>query len=343
MKKIVAFSSMMLVCLFVAMQSNAQDQQDHQKSEEIIIRKKGDFPEKLTIQLNGDRVLINGKRPEDIKGNIEVIRKKSSGDHTESYGFDQSEPPFDNGGVQGFSFSNPSFGNSDHNRALLGVLTVPSDSTHGAIVAQVEKGSPADSAGIQNGDIITKINKDDIHSAQDLSNEIGKFSPGTVVTVTYNRNGETNQADVKLGQNDNIGRQFAMTMPEDQFHFPGQFGNGDDMQNFLRRFREDHPFMTPQMDNPNSPHLGITIENRDNGKGVDVIRVMPGSNAAKSGIKPGDILTKFGGKEINNVDDMIAALHDHLKDKSVEATIIRNKKTQTLTVQIPRHHQQATL
>lgn len=343
MKKIVGLSSLMLVCIFFAIHSNAQDQQNNQNSEEIIIRKKGDFPEKLTIQLNGNKVLINGKKPEDIKGNIEVIRKKSSGDDAESYGFDQSESPFDKGGAQGFGFSGSPFGNPDHNRALLGVLTMPADSADGAKVAQVEKGSPADSAGIQNGDIITRINQDDIHSAQDLSSEIGKFSPGTVVTVTYTRNGETNKTDVKLGQNDNVRRHFAMTMPYDQFHFPGQFGNNPDMQNFLRQFRENHPFMGPDMSNSNSPRLGMTIENRDNGKGVNVIRVMPGSNAAKSGIQPGDVLTEFGGKKVNSVDDVITALHNHSNDKEVEATIIRDKKTHKLTIQISNNHQQATL
>lgn len=338
MKKYIAISSLLLAGVFFTTNTFAQDQPDSQQNEEIIIRKKGEFPQKLTIQLNGNKVLINGKKPEDVKGNIEVIRKKSSGNSAETYGFDQSTSPFDNGSSHHFSFSEaPQL--SDHNKALLGVLTLPGDSLEGARVDMVERGTPADSAGLKSGDIILKINEDEIHSAQDLSNEIGRFSPGTVVKVTYKRDGQTHEATVKLGQNDNRGTHYALKMPFDQFHQP--YGRPD-LRNFMQQFRQSHPFLYQGMNN-NAPHLGMTIENRSDGKGVDVIRVQPGSEAAKSGFEPGDIITEFAGRKVSGVDDVISALQNHSQDKSVKATIIRSKKEKTLMVQIPETQQQATL
>lgn len=341
MKKYIALFSILLAGIFFTTDTFAQEQQDSQQNEEIIIRKKGEFPSKLTIQLNGDQVLINGKKPENVKGNIEVIRKKSSGNDSETEGFDQSVSPFDNDHSHGFSFSGSPL-SSGHNRALLGVLTLPGDSVDGAKVDMVERGTPADSAGLQNGDIIIKINKDEIHSALDLSNEIGKFSPGDVVKVTYTRDGKTRETDIKLGQNDNGGSHYALNMPFDQFHFRGPFRTPD-MRNFMQQFRQYHPFLMPDMDNGNSPRLGMTIENRNDGKGVDVIRVQPGSDAAESGFKPGDILTEFAGQKVTGVEDVIAALKDHMQDKSVRATVIRDKKEKSLTVKIPQANQQATL
>ena len=341
MKKYIALFSILLAGIFFTSDTFAQGQQDSRQNEEIIIRKKGEFPSKLTIQLNGDQVLINGKKPENVKGNIEVIRKKSSGNNSETYGFDQSASPFENGGSHSFSFADtPQL--SDHNKALLGVLTLPGDSVDGAKVDMVERGTPADSAGLQNGDIIIKINKDEIHSAQDLSNEIGQFSPGDVVKVTYKRDGETHVTEAKLGQNDNRGTHYALNMPFDQFHFQGPF-RSPDMRNFMQQFRQYHPFLMPDMNNNNSPRLGMTIENRNDGKGVDVIRVQPGSDAAKSGFKPGDILTEFAGQKVTGVEDVISALKDHLQDKSVRATVIRDKKEKSLMVKIPQANQQATL
>ncbi|MGH2644075.1 MAG: PDZ domain-containing protein [Chitinophagaceae bacterium] len=341
MKKYLVISSLLLATIFFTTNSFAQDQENSQQSEEIIIRKKGEFPSKLTIQLNGNQVLINGKKPEDIKGNIEVIRKKSSGNDSGRYGFDQSISPFDNGGSQSFSFSGTPQ-SSDHNRALLGVLTLPGDSVDGAKVNMVERGTPADSAGLQSGDIIIKINNDEIHSAQDLSNEIGQFSPGEMVKVTYKRDGETHEANVKLGQNDNRGTHYALSMPFNQFPYQGP-SQRPDLRNFMQQFRQDHPFMYEGGNGGNTPHLGMTIENRTDGKGVDVIRVQLGSDAAKSGFKPGDILTKFAGQNVTGVNDVISALQDHAHDKSVHATVIRDKKGKTLTVKIPELLQQATL
>lgn len=341
MKKYIAISSLLLAGIFFTTSAFAQDQQSNQQNEEIIIRKKGEFPQKLTIQLNGNNVLINGKKPEDIKGNIEVIRKKSSGNGSETYGFDQSVSPFGKGGSQNFIFPDtPQL--TDQNKALLGVLTLPGDSVDGARVDMVERGTPADSAGLKSGDIIVKINKDEIHSAEDLSNEIGQFSPGNVVKVTYKRDGETHETNIKLGQNDNRGTHYALNMPFNHYHFLKPFGNQGE-GNFMQQFRHYHPFLFQGMNGGNSPHLGMTIENRSDRQGVDVIRVEPGSDAAKSGFKPGDILTKFAGKKVTGVDNVISALQDHAQDKSVKATVVRDNKEKVLTVTIPEVEQQATL
>jgi serine protease Do len=340
MKKYVLVSSLFLCSVLLASRAQSQDEQSGQQREEIIIRKKGDFPKNLTIQLNGDQVTINGKKPEDVKGNIEVIRRKSSGNEGETYGYGQSPQPF--GGNHGFSFSSPMTPfSADRNKALLGVLTVPTDSSDGAKVEEVERGTPADSAGLQKGDIIVKINDTAIHSTGDLSDAIGQYSPGDQVTVSYNRKGRMYQADVKLGRNDNGGASYGLR----QFNFQGPQGRPD-MQNFMQQFRRFHPYLNPGMNNrmmTEGPHLGITVEGRDDQDGVTVQKVQQGSVAAQSGFKPGDILSSLAGEKISSVDDVLNAWHEHLDDKRIQATVVRDGRQKTLTVEIPKPHQQADL
>lgn len=69
----------------------------------------------------------------------------------------------------------------------------------GVYVAQVEKGSPADKAGIKEGDVIIKVNGTYVELAEELTSVIRNYTPGTRVKVTINRNGREMVIDVTLG------------------------------------------------------------------------------------------------------------------------------------------------
>jgi len=56
--------------------------------------------------------------------------------------------------------------------------------------SSVASGSPADKAGIKNGDIITKVNNDTVGKQGGLSSIIGQYKPGDNVTITYIRDGK---------------------------------------------------------------------------------------------------------------------------------------------------------
>ena len=77
-------------------------------------------------------------------------------------------------------------------------ITVPDGVENGVAVIEVVSGSPADKAGIQKGDIITKIEKDEISSVAKLRYELYKHSPGDKITITYNRNGKELKTEVTL-------------------------------------------------------------------------------------------------------------------------------------------------
>lgn len=341
MKKYLLISSFLLPVLF-AFPARSQDSSGNEQ-EEIIIRKRGDFPKDVTIQLNGDQVKINGKKPEDVEGNIEVIRKKSSGNGSEEMDAFGENSPFGNM-PRRFNFSQaPNSGN----KALLGVLTIPDDSSDGARIEEVEKGTPADSAGLHKGDVIVKINDSKIHSAEDLTEAVGQYNPGDQVKVTYLRGQQSYTTNVKLGKNDNgnFGQFGFGRMPNNGFRFQGPMGgrNGNGMQDFMQQFRRAHPFMGgPNIQAP-GPRLGMTVENNSDGNGVTVKSVQSGSAADKSGFKTGDIVSKFGGQDVTDIDDILQAIQSHKNDKDVTATVIRDGKTQTLKVQMPSEQARADL
>lgn len=69
----------------------------------------------------------------------------------------------------------------------------------GAYVTTVNRGSAAAEAGIEEGDIITKVDDTDIASSSDLVLAVRSHSVGDTVSVTFNRDGQEQTVDVTLG------------------------------------------------------------------------------------------------------------------------------------------------
>lgn len=68
----------------------------------------------------------------------------------------------------------------------------------GAYVASVQEGSSAEDAKLKEGDIITAINGVEIKSVAQLQEQIGRYRPGNVISVTYMRKQTQAVANVKL-------------------------------------------------------------------------------------------------------------------------------------------------
>jgi putative serine protease PepD len=62
--------------------------------------------------------------------------------------------------------------------------------TDGAVVGEVTDGSSADAAGLESGDVITRVDEQEVTSANSLIATIRSYRPGDEVTVTFQRDGE---------------------------------------------------------------------------------------------------------------------------------------------------------
>jgi serine protease Do len=76
------------------------------------------------------------------------------------------------------------------------------DKPEGALVAQIKKDSPADKAGVKQGDIIIKMNGIPVKSMNTLRNEIMLLPPNTTIQLTINRQGKTMIVPVTIGTPD---------------------------------------------------------------------------------------------------------------------------------------------
>jgi serine protease Do len=73
------------------------------------------------------------------------------------------------------------------------------NSTNGAIVQQVDPGSPAAKAGLKTYDIITRLNGQTMQDSGQLQVAVGELPPGTTANLTVVRNGKPMDVSVKVG------------------------------------------------------------------------------------------------------------------------------------------------
>lgn len=68
----------------------------------------------------------------------------------------------------------------------------------GVLLESVDKTGPAADAGLQPGDIITRINNTVVNTQSEFEEELSFYNPGNKVTFTYLRNGKQNTASLTL-------------------------------------------------------------------------------------------------------------------------------------------------
>ena len=135
------------------------------------------------------------------------------------------------------------------------------------------------------------------------------------------------------------------------FNLPnGQIGPNEErkLQTQPRRFNFSIPHF-PGMDDlsiagiENKPKLGISIEDVENGEGVNITNVTENSPAAKSGLKENDIIVKVNDEKIKDVDDLKPIIKEAKEGANFTFQIKRNKEIKTIIVKLPKKLKTADL
>ncbi len=79
-------------------------------------------------------------------------------------------------------------------------ITISKNMTEGAVVVETEKGSGAEEAGLEKGDIITELEGNKIKNSAYLRYELYMHKPGDTIEITYIRDGKEKKTKVKLSK-----------------------------------------------------------------------------------------------------------------------------------------------
>ncbi len=316
-----------------------KDVKEKKEVEQIIITRKGEDKEKIVVEINGDKVTINGKPLDEYKdkdGEVSVRRNKYKGDYEGL--LDRIRTPRSSA----WNFNgddNMHFLTEDANRAMLGVTTEKSDD--GVKVNSITKESAAEKIGLKEGDIITKIDDKKIESPDDLSKTIQQHKPGDKVAITYLRDKKEQKATAELTKWKGVSGIYPPAMD-----FKIDLGDMNFDKSIPRVLTMPRTPGAPGQNwswSGGSPKLGLSVQDTDDGKGVKVIEVDDESSAEKAGIKEEDIITELDGKAVKNTDDMIKMIKESKEKNSVMIKLLRNGKAQNVEVKIPRRIKAADL
>ncbi|MBS0321092.1 MAG: DegQ family serine endoprotease [Proteobacteria bacterium] len=168
----------------------------------------------------------------------------------------------------------------------------------GALVGSVEKGGPADKAGVEPGDVIVKVDGRDVRSSSELPRIITAIKPGTKVTLTVWRKSATREIPITVAEMTDEDAKAARGGP------------------------------TPQKDKAKPNRFGLAlVDLTDDQKkdaevksGVGVEAVAPG---VRGNVQPGDVILALVARGVTVEAKSVAQVNDVLAklDKGAVVTL----------------------
>jgi serine protease Do len=154
---------------------------------------------------------------------------------------------------------------------------------HGALVGDVTAKSPAEKAGIENGDLILEFNGKKVTDSRHLKLEVARVQPGESVPVKILRDGSSKTLDVTVKE-----------MPGTE-HLAKNDTHKDDDTGTLNgvTVADLDGTARQQFDLPN------------NVKGVVITEVDPNSAAAEAGLKAGDVIQEINRKPVRTAEEAV--------------------------------------
>jgi len=212
-----------------------------------------------------------------------------------------------------------------HTGAFLGVqMQELTDELRDGLDIKVEKGilineviddSPADEAGLHDGDVIVAFNGKDVESPRQLRDLIAERKSGDTVKIDVIRDDREKSFDVTIGE-----------WPNDGMAFVAPHSFDIDVPGIVADF---HPrrlgVQVSELNEDLASYFGVKKDG-----GLLVLSVSDESTAAEAGVKSGDVITKVGDEDVTSTKDIRSALSDMDEGDKVAIEVVRKKRKKSL-------------
>jgi serine protease Do len=170
---------------------------------------------------------------------------------------------------------------------------------NGALVADVDDGSPADKAGVKRSDVIVAFNGKPITKMEELPRAVAATPVGKKVEMDVIRDGKTKTLEIEVG-----------LLKEEEEAGAGQ-PSGQDFGMVLQK-------ITPELAD------SMNLEER---AGLLVSDIQQGGSAWEAGIRRGDIILEVNRKTVTNLEEFRKAVKSRDKDRATLFLVKRSGNT----------------
>jgi serine protease Do len=181
-------------------------------------------------------------------------------------------------------------------------------SLKGILVSDVVDTGPGAKAGLKSGDVVMKLNGKELDSTGEFRNAIAAAGAGASVKLDIVRDGKPMTIDAKLGE---LPEKLGSVAANEQGESSGAL-NG-------LTLGELTPEVRSKVDLPSSVKSGVVVMELD-----------PGSPAAASGLRPGDVVTEVNRAPVADVAKFKAA-YSNAKDRTL-LKVVREGRTLFLVI-----------
>lgn len=181
---------------------------------------------------------------------------------------------------------------------------------HGALVAEVNPGSPAAKSGIHRGDIIVEYDGKAIKEMNELPRLVAQTAPGKQVTIKVLRHGEEKTFTVTVAE-----------LKQEQQKQAGMEHEGE---------KSSLGMVVQELDQALAQELRVKETS-----GVVVIKVEQGSPAADAGVHPGDLIEEINVSPVHNMKEYKEAVSKLPKGSTARLLIKRQGMTLFLAIDVP--------
>jgi serine protease Do len=179
----------------------------------------------------------------------------------------------------------------------------------GALVQSVETGAPAEKAGIEAGDIITKVDGKLVEKSSDLPRMVGSTKPGAKSTLQVFRRGQS--------------RDFVVTVAEFEPDKPRRVAQGGDKEPPAPQVKSAIGLAVSDLTEAQKKEFklrgGVRVESVD-------------GQAAKAGLREGDVITAIDNAEVSDAKQFNAAVAKLDKAKPISVMVRRGEWTNYLII-----------
>jgi serine protease Do len=179
----------------------------------------------------------------------------------------------------------------------------------GALVTEVDPGTPAEKAGLKPGDVITKVNEVAIRDFRNLLLTVSQFAPETQVSIEYLRDGKLQRATVRLGRRDDD-RMSGGSLPAPV---------------------EDVGVLNGVTVGDITPQIRARLQIPERIKGALITEIDPDSPSARQGLREGDVILELDRRPVIDAESAVK-LSEEIEGPKVLVLVHRNGRNMFLTI-----------